>query len=100
MKIKKGDKVKVIYGKEKGKESTVEKAFPREYSIVVSGVNVVKKHVKARGQEEGGIIDITKKIPISRVLLVCPKCGKAARVGYFVSDGKKLRQCKKCRGVF
>jgi len=100
MKIKKGDKVKVIYGKEKGKESVVEKAFPQLNSVVVSGVNVVKKHLKRKGQNKGGIVEVTKVIPVSRVQLICPKCSKSTRVGFFVSAGKKLRQCKKCKEAF
>ena len=100
MKIKKGDKVKIIYGKEKGKESSIEKAFSSEQKAVVLDVNVVKRHLKKSSGGKGGIVEITKKIPISRVMLICPKCSKPTRVGYFISNGKKLRQCKKCKEVF
>ncbi|MFH1565985.1 MAG: 50S ribosomal protein L24 [bacterium] len=99
MKIKKGDKVKIIYGKEKGKESVVEKSLPKLNSVIVSGVNVVKKHLKKKDRNSGGIVEVTKKIPVSRVQLICPKCSKPTKVGYFITDGKKLRQCKKCKEV-
>jgi len=100
MKIKKGDKVKIIYGKEKDKESVVEKAFPKLNSVVVSKVNVVKRHLKQKDQSKGGIVEVTKSIPVSRVMLICPKCSKPTRVNYFVSAGKKLRQCKQCKEAF
>jgi len=100
MRIRKGDKVKIIYGKEKGKESVVEKSFPKLNSVIVAKVNVVKKHLKQKDQSKGGIVEITKKIPVSRVKLICPKCSKPTRVGYFMSAGKKLRQCKKCKEAF
>ena len=83
MRLKSGDKVKVIYGKERGKESVIEKAFPKQQKVVVSGVNVVKKHVKKRGEQEGGIIEVTRPIPVSRLMLICPKCGKTTRVQYY-----------------
>ncbi len=100
MKIKKGDKVKIIYGKERGKESSVEKAFSSEKKAIVLGVNVVRRHLKKGSRDKGGIVEITKKIPISRMMLICPKCSKPTRVGYFVSNEKKLRQCRKCKEVF
>jgi len=100
MKIRKGDKVKIIYGKEKGKESVVDKAFPKLNRVIVADVNVVKRHLKKKGKNEGGIVEITKKIPVCRVKLICPKCSKPTRVGFFLSADKKLRQCKVCKEVF
>ena len=97
MNIKKNDKVVVLSGKDKGKEGKVLEAMPAEKKVIVEGVNVATCHVKPRKQgEEGGII--RKEIPmyVSKVQLVCPKCGKATRVGHKTVDGKNVRACKKC----
>ena len=97
MNIRKDDKVVVISGKDKGKEGKVLVANPKAGKLVVSGVNVATKHQKPRKQgEEGGIIKLETPIYVSKVQLVCPKCGKATRVGYKVENGKKTRVCKKC----
>ena len=97
MNIKKNDKVVVLSGKDKGKEGKVLEAMPADKKVIVEGVNVATCHVKPRKQgEEGGII--RKEIPmyVSKVQLVCPKCGKATRVGHKTVDGKNVRACKKC----
>ena len=97
MNIKKNDKVVVLSGKDKGKEGKVLTAMPAEKKVVVEGVNVATCHVKPRKQgEEGGIV--RREIPMyaSKVMLVCPKCGKPTRVASKVEDGKKVRACKKC----
>ena len=97
MNIKKNDKVVVLSGKDKGKEGKVLTAMPAEKKVVVEGVNVATCHVKPRKQgEEGGIV--RREIPMyaSKVMLVCPKCGKPTRVATKVEDGKKVRVCKKC----
>ena len=97
MKIKKDDKVVVLAGKDKGKQGKVLIADPKGGKVVVEGVNVATKHRKPRKQgEEGGIIKVETPIYVSKVQLVCPKCGKATRVGFKVEDGKKSRICKKC----
>ena len=98
MNIKKDDKVVVLSGKDKGKEGKVLIADPKSLKVVVEGVNVATKHQKARKQgEEGGIIKTETPIYASKVALVCPKCGKATRVGHSVdSNGKKVRVCRKC----
>lgn len=97
MNIKKNDKVVVLSGKDKGKEGKVLEANPSAKKVVVEGINVATCHVKPRKQgEEGGII--RREIPMyaSKVMLVCPKCGKATRVGHKTVDGKNVRICKKC----
>ena len=96
MKIKKGDKVIVIAGKNKGTEGVVLKAIPSEAKLLVEGVNALKKHVKATSAEEPGQI-ISKEYPIdvSNVALVDPKDGKATRVGYKVEKGEKVRVAKR-----
>ena len=97
MKIKKDDKVVVITGKDKGKEGKVMMADPENGRVVVSGVNVITKHQKARNQQNpGGIIKKEAAIDASNVMLVCKKCGKATRLAVKEIDGKKVRVCKKC----
>ena len=102
MKIKTEDKVIVLTGKDKGKEGKVLKADPKAGKVVVEGVQVASRHKKPRKQgEEGGIIKMETPIYASKVMLVCPKCGKPTRVGHtFAEDGKKLRACKKCGASF
>jgi len=99
IKIKKGDKVKVIAGKDIGKEGTVEKALRREGRVVVANVNLLKKHLKRRREgEPGGIVTVASPIHISNVMLICPKCSKPTRVGYRVKrSGKGVRICQRCQ---
>ena len=97
MNIRKDDKVVVLSGKDKGKQGKVLVADPKALKVIVEGVNVATKHQKPRKQgEEGGIIKVETPIYASKVQLVCPKCGKATRVGHKLADGKKVRVCKKC----
>ena len=97
MRIKKGDNVKVLSGNDKGKTGEVLEVIPKSNKVVVKGVNVRKKHVKARKQgEEGGIITMEFPIHSSKVNVVCPKCGKATRIGYEVNGDTKVRVCQKC----
>jgi len=96
MKIKKNDKVQVITGKDKGRTGKVLKVIAEEGRLAIEKVNIVKKHIKAKGKEPGGIVEIEKPIDISNVMLVCPKCKKLTRVGYKLEDDKKIRICKKC----
>ena len=96
LKIKKGDRVVVLSGKDAGKEGVVTKALPRDNKVVVEGVNTAKRHQKARSATEaGGITDIDKPIPVSNVAVISPSDGKPTRVGYKVADGKKVRICKR-----
>ena len=97
MRIKKGDNVQVLSGNDKGKTGEVLEVMPKADKIVVKGVNIRKKHVKPRRQgEESGIISVECAIPTSKVNVVCPKCGKATKVGYSVEKEEKVRVCKKC----
>jgi large subunit ribosomal protein L24 len=97
MKIKKGDRVVVLQGKDRGKQGTVMRAIPSKGKVIVEGVNIAKKHQKpTRVTMQGGIIDKDMPLDVSNVALVCPKDG-ATRVGYKVSDtGAKSRVCRKC----
>jgi large subunit ribosomal protein L24 len=97
MKIKKGDTVLITSGKDRGKVGKVIRAFPQGGKVTVEGVNMVTKHQKARRQKDKGeIVRMPSPISSSNVKLVCPKCGKATRVGYKISDSDKARLCKKC----
>ncbi len=96
LKIKTGDRVVVLSGKDKGKEGVVARALPDQRKVVVEGVNTAKRHRKARSATEaGGIIEIDKPIDVSNVAVISPKDGKATRVGYKLVDGKKIRICKR-----
>ena len=98
MNIKKDDKVIVLSGKDKGKQGKVLSADPKAMKVVVEGVNVATKHQKPMKQgQDGGIIKVETPIYVSKVQLVCPKCGKGTRIGYSVlENGTKVRVCKKC----
>lgn len=97
MKIKKGDLVKILTGKDRNKKGRVLKAFPRVEKVLVEGVNLVKKHRKAvRKGEKGERISLSMPIEVSNVQLVCPKCSKLTRVGSKIVEKNKFRICKKC----
>ena len=97
MRIRKGDNVQVLSGNDKGKTGEVLEVMQKEDKVVVKGVNVRKKHVKARKQgEESGIIPVECAIHSSKVNVVCPKCGKATRVQYKIEKDEKVRVCQKC----
>lgn len=100
MKIKKNDTVLVLTGKDAGKTAKVLVAFPKDNKVVVDGVNVQKKHKKARSaQEVSSIVNQSGPIDASNVMVVCSACGKATRVAYKVEGDKKVRVCKKCGAV-
>ena len=100
--VKTGDTVVVINGKDRGARGKVMAVSPAEGKVIVEKVNVVKKHVKPRkAGDPSGIIETEAAIYASKVQLVCPKCGKATRVGHKIyDDGKKDRVCKKCGETF
>ena len=97
MKIRKGDRVVVLSGKDKGKEGVVVFAYPNKGTVIVEGVNIAKKHQKpTRATMQGGIIDVDMPIPVSRVAIISPEDGRPTRVGYrFEPDGTKVRVCKR-----
>ena len=101
MKLRKNDKVQVMAGKDKGRTGIIEQVFSKTGKILVGGVNIYKKHTKSRGgKDKGGIIDITKPLPVASLSLICPKCGKVVRVGYQIEkSGEKARICKKCKEI-
>lgn len=97
MKFKKGDEIIVTKGKDLGKKGKIEKIFPKKDSVLVGGINIYKRHLKPRGQgKPGGIVDITKPIPVAKLALFCSRCGQRTRIGYKLIDGQKKRICRKC----
>ena len=97
MNIKKNDTVVVLSGKDKGKKGKVLEAMPATGKVIVEGVNVATCHVKPKKQgDQGGIVSREIPLYVSKVMLVCPKCGKATRQAVKLADGNKVRVCKKC----
>jgi large subunit ribosomal protein L24 len=97
LKIKKGDRVRVLTGKDRGKEGTVLRAFPTEGKLIVEGVNTAKKHQKpTRVNQSGGILERDMPIPVANVAVLSPGDGRPTRVGYKVqADGTKVRVCRR-----
>jgi large subunit ribosomal protein L24 len=99
-KTKKGDTVVAICGKDKGKRGPISTVNTKKGTVIVDQVNIVKRHLKASQSNNGGIVDISAAMPISKVMLICPSCDKPTRVGFkYLQDGKKVRFCKKCTEV-
>lgn len=98
--IKKGDTVQVVSGDDRDMRGEVLRIMPKENRVVVSGVNIITKHQSAqragRSQAQGGRIQFEAPINLSNVMLVCPKCDAATRVGFSVEDDQKVRVCRKC----
>ena len=98
-KIRKNDTVEVIAGKDKGKRGTVVRVILKKDAVIVSGVNIVKKAMKKRSQQDqGGIAEVEAPLNISNVAIVCKKCG-ATKIGYKMDGDKKIRVCRKCGDV-
>lgn len=98
MKIKKGDKVKVMAGKDKGRDGVVEKVYQKNSRILIQGINIYKKHIKKNEKmPQGGVVELPRPMNVSKVMLICPKCGKITRVEFLIDKGKKFRICKKCQ---
>lgn len=101
MKIKKGDTVLMIKGKDRGRKGKVIKAIPKENKVIVEGLNLIKKHIKPRREgEKGKVVQLPRPVFVSNTKLICPKCKKATRIGYKILKEKKYRFCKKCNEVF
>ncbi|MCM8792418.1 MAG: 50S ribosomal protein L24 [Candidatus Omnitrophica bacterium] len=100
-KIKKGDTVLVLSGKDKGKKGKVLKVFSKEKRAIVERINMVKKAMRPRSTEQrGGIVSIEAPLYISKLMLICSSCGHPTRVGFkFLEDKTKVRICKKCNAI-
>lgn len=104
MKIKKDDEVKILLGKDRNKSGKVLRVYTKEDKVLVEGINMYKRHVRKMGEHEGGIVEISKPVNISNVVLVCPNCKKPTRVGFKIEgetkqsfSANKIRICKKCK---
>ena len=98
-KIRKDDTVQVIAGKDKGKRGTVIRIVPKKDAVIVSGVNIVKKAMRKKSQQDqGGIAEIEAPLNISNVAIVCKKCGPT-KIGYKIDGEKKVRVCRKCGDI-
>ncbi|MEK9166250.1 MAG: 50S ribosomal protein L24 [Patescibacteria group bacterium] len=102
IRLKKGDEAVVLSGKDKGKSGKILRVWPAEEKVLVEGVNIRKRHQRARrAGTKGSVIEVAMPIHSARVLPKCPHCGKAARVGANIhEDGSKSRVCKKCNAEF
>jgi len=101
MKIRKNDTVLVILGKDRGKKGKIRKALPTKNKVIVEGVNMIKRHSRAKGQaRQAGIIELEAPVDVSNVIYICGKCNKPTRLGISsLSDGKKARVCRACGEV-
>lgn len=98
MKLKKGDKVRVVSGKDKGREGKIEKVYFNQNKALVPGINIYKKHIKKSEKvPQGGVVELPRPILDSKLALICPRCGKLTRIGKKVENGKKFRKCQKCQ---
>lgn len=98
MKIKKGDNIKVLSGKDRGKTGKVSRVLSKDGKVLVDGLNLVKKHVRPKKQgEKGQRVSVPAAIDASNLMLICPKCSKPTRVAYKQGEKNKYRICKKCK---
>lgn len=103
-KFKIGDQVLITAGKDKGKKNKIEKIWPLQNKVAVTGVNLYKRHKKATRSQAAGIYEITRPINVANIALICPKCSKVTRIGISLEKSKtgnngKIRICKKCKST-
>lgn len=98
LKLKKGDKVEVITGKDRGKKGKILKVYPKKEKLIVEGINLIKRHTKpTQKNPQGGIVEKEATVEISNIMLVCPSCGEKTRIGKHIDeDGQRVRLCKQC----
>lgn len=100
-KVRKGDRVKIISGDDRGKVGKVLQVFPEKGRVLVEGVNLVTKHQRpTQAVREPGIIKREAPIHLSKVKVVCPECSVPTRIGFAAVEGQKLRRCKQCGATF
>ena len=100
MKIKKGDNVMIMKGKDRGKSGKITSVNPEKSRVLIHGLNQVKKSVRPQKQgEKGQIISISLPISWNNIKVICPSCSKPSRIGYSIMGDKKTRVCKKCKGA-
>ena len=100
IRIQRGDTVRILLGKDRGKQGRVTVVIPRQQRLIVEGINQVKKHVRARrAGEKGQRVTVAAPLPVSNAQLVCPSCKKGTRIGIKRESGERSRICKKCEAV-
>lgn len=99
MKLKKDDKVLVLSGKDRGKKGKILKVFVKKGKVIVEGINMVKKHARPTQSFQGGIVDRPNPLKVDKLMLICPRCNKPARIGKKKQDDENLRACRKCGEV-
>lgn len=100
MKLRKADKVKITAGRDKGRVGTIERVYLSRNKVLISKINIYKKHIKKSEQvPQGGVVELPRPIDISKLSLLCPHCAQATRVGYILQKNKKVRICKKCKQI-
>jgi large subunit ribosomal protein L24 len=100
MKLKKGDNVKILSGKDRGKTGVILAAFPETDRVQIDGLNVFKKRSKPRKQgEKGQIVAVSRPVAASKVMIICPNCKAATRIGGRMEGNRKVRYCKKCKAI-
>lgn len=100
MKLKKGDKITIIAGKDKGKKGVVDRVYAKQNTVLIPDINMYKKHVKKNEQyPSGAVIDIPRPMDASKVMLICPKCNKPTRIGKKIDGTKSYRICRKCKSA-
>ena len=100
MKLKKGDKVVVLTGKDKGKQGVIERLYTKQKTVLLPSLNMYKRHIpKSEQNPKGGIIDVPRPLNVAKVMLLCPKCNKPTRIGIKREEKKHFRICRKCKSV-
>lgn len=100
MKLKKGDKVVVIAGKDKGKKGAIDRVYTKQNTALIANINMYKRHVKKNEQyPQGAIVDLPRPINVAKIMMVCPKCNKPTRLGKKVEGNKHYRICRKCKSA-
>jgi len=101
VRIRRDDNVMIIAGKDRGKSGKVRRTFPKKDRVVVEGLNIIKRHSRARrATRQAGIIELEAPIHVSNVMLLCDKCSKPTRIGVrFLADGRRVRVCNSCQEV-
>ncbi|HBC72314.1 50S ribosomal protein L24 [Candidatus Amesbacteria bacterium RIFOXYB1_FULL_47_13] len=98
IKLRKGDTVVVSVGKDRGKQTKIERIWPKDGRILLPGINQYKKHRKPQGEgRPGEILTLSRPVPVANVALICPRCKEPTRIGFRMDGAKKLRVCRKCR---
>lgn len=97
MKLKTGDEVKILQGKDKGKKGKIQSVLVKKNKVIVTGVNMYKKHAKRQGNSPASIVDLIKPLSVANVSLICSKCNLTTRIGFILKNGEKKRICKKCK---